>query len=90
MTFCHTKTDNALIRLQIMCSRHVILCVMFILDLFSSRLNLPGLLSLVNVNSPQNHIRGGSFLRIDFHRSNYESTIVVRFDSLMKSLPWSV
>jgi hypothetical protein len=74
MIFFHTKTDNALIRLATMCSRRAISCVMFLLNILSGRLYMPGLLSLVNVNCSQNRIRGGNFLRIDFHRSNYGST----------------
>jgi hypothetical protein len=60
-----------LIRLETLCSRRANSCVMFIFYLLSGRVNSPCLLSLVNVNINRYHTRGGDFLRIDFHRTNY-------------------
>jgi hypothetical protein len=46
-------------------------CVMFVFDVLSGRIGSPNLLFLVNVITPRYRTRGGNFLRIDFHRSNY-------------------
>jgi hypothetical protein len=44
---------------------------MFIFDVLSGRVGSPNLLSLFNVIAPRYRTRGGDFLRIDFHRTNY-------------------
>jgi hypothetical protein len=45
--------------------------VLFIFDLLAGRVNLPGLLSLVNVNTPRYHTRECQFFRVVFHIPNY-------------------
>jgi hypothetical protein len=55
----------ALNRLETLTRRRSDACVMFVFDVLSGRVGSSNLLSLLNVT------RGGDFLRIDFHRTNY-------------------
>jgi hypothetical protein len=45
---------------------------MIIFDGLSGRINSPKLLSAFDLNIPQYRTRGSEFLRIGFHRTNYE------------------
>jgi hypothetical protein len=45
--------------------------VIFVFYVLSGRVGLPILLSLVNVIALRYRTRGGDFLRINFHRTNY-------------------
>jgi hypothetical protein len=61
----------ALICLETVTRRRSDACVMFVFDVLSGRLGSPNLLSLVNVVGLRYRIRGGDFLQIDFHHTNY-------------------
>jgi hypothetical protein len=45
---------------------------MIIFDVLCGRINPPKLLSAFDLNTPQYRTRGSEFLRISFHRTNYE------------------
>jgi hypothetical protein len=45
---------------------------MFIFDVLSGRVTSPNLLFALDLITPQYPTRGAEFLRIDFHRTNYE------------------
>jgi Reverse transcriptase (RNA-dependent DNA polymerase) len=61
----------ALLNIDTLFKRRAVACIMFIFDVLSGRVSSPNLLSMVNVNVPQYQTRGGEFLRVGFHRTNY-------------------
>jgi hypothetical protein len=61
----------ALICLDTLTRRRYDACVMFVFNDLSGRVGSPNLLSLVNVIAPHYRTRGGDFLWIDFHCTNY-------------------
>jgi hypothetical protein len=62
----------ALLHLDTPTKRRSIACVMFIFDFLSGRVNPPNLLSVLNLITPRYPTCGATFLRIDFHRTNYD------------------
>jgi hypothetical protein len=75
----------AWIRLETLPRRRSDACVIFVFDVLSGRVGSPYLLSLVNLVAPRCRTRGGDFLRIDFHRTNY-GPWMMRFSTLMRLL----
>jgi hypothetical protein len=46
-------------------------CIIFVFDILSGRVNSTSLLSMMHIVAPWNRTRGGDFLRVRFHRTNY-------------------
>jgi hypothetical protein len=61
----------SLIRLETLTRRRSDACVMFVFDVLSVRVGSLSLLFLINVIASRYRTRGGNFLRIYFHRTNY-------------------
>jgi hypothetical protein len=62
----------AFLHLDTVTKRRSIACVMFIFDVLSGRVNSPNLLSVLDLITSRYPTCGTEFLRIDFHRTNYE------------------
>jgi hypothetical protein len=63
----------ALLHLDTLMKRPFIACVMITFDVLSGRVNSLNLLSVLDLIAPRYPNRGTEFLRIDFHRTNYEN-----------------
>jgi hypothetical protein len=55
------------LRLDTLVKRRSIVCIMFVFDILSSRMNSTNLLSALDLNT----LRGSEFLRIGCHHTNY-------------------
>jgi hypothetical protein len=67
------------------------LCIMFIFDFLSGRMNSPNLLSALDLNIPWCWTWGSEFLRISFHRTNYGvHQCLPQCAILMRSLVYSI
>jgi hypothetical protein len=61
----------SILHLGTLTKRRSIVCVIFIFDVLSGRVNSPDLLSVLDLITLRYPTRGTEFLRIDFHRTNY-------------------
>lgn len=60
-----------LLGLQSLQSRRLSICCMFVFDILSNRMDVPNLLSLLNLNVPCRVFRQQRVLRLQYHRTDY-------------------
>jgi hypothetical protein len=51
--------------------KHTVACILFVFDILLGRLSSSSMLSMIHIVVPWYQTRGGDFLRVRFHRTNY-------------------